>query len=270
MSGCAEPRDPKPFATLANDKIDESSGLAASAAYPGVFWTHNDSGGKARIFPIVPGKTPEGPGFAKGVKVKGAKNKDWETIAALPGGKLAVGDTGNNWNRRDDLRVYIVPEPDPYRDKKVKAERVIRFRYPDQPVPGEGKKNFDCEAMFYRNGSLFLLTKHRDDDRTTLYRFPELTAASVVLQRIADFPVGGRVTGADASPDGSQVAVVTIGSLWLFEGIKGDDIFQGKKRKRALKAGQSEAVAFDGKTLLVTNEEGELFRIDPEEMEIVE
>jgi hypothetical protein len=31
---------------LANREVEESSGVAASSANPGVLWTHNDSGGR--------------------------------------------------------------------------------------------------------------------------------------------------------------------------------------------------------------------------------
>ena len=270
LAACGDraPRDPAPFATVANPEIDESSGLAASRRFPGLFWTHNDSGDKARIFPLLPGSAPEGRPFRKGIRVKGAEHVDWETIALLEDGRLAVGDVGNNRNNRKDLRIYLFPEPDPYRDREVAVEQTLRFRYPDQEtqIGRKGPRNFDCEAMFARNGKLFLLTKHRDDDATKLYRFSDLDRDETVPERIARFPIGGRVTGADASPDGKRVAVLTYDALWLFEGFEGDDIFNGKKRKRLLEADQCESVAFDGETLIVGNEEGELFRIIPEEM----
>ena len=38
------------IATLANQAIDESSGIACSRRLDGAFWTHNDSGGDANIY----------------------------------------------------------------------------------------------------------------------------------------------------------------------------------------------------------------------------
>ena len=40
--------------------ITEASGLVASRAHAGVFWTHNDSGDAARLFAIGPGGSNEG------------------------------------------------------------------------------------------------------------------------------------------------------------------------------------------------------------------
>ena len=40
----------KQLAKLANREIDESSGLACSRAASDVFWTHNDSGDRPRVF----------------------------------------------------------------------------------------------------------------------------------------------------------------------------------------------------------------------------
>ena len=33
-------------------EVRESSGLAVSRAYPGVFWTHNDSGDRPRLYAL--------------------------------------------------------------------------------------------------------------------------------------------------------------------------------------------------------------------------
>ena len=46
--------------------------------------------------------------------VEGATNEDWEDITIDDAGNLYIGDIGNNKNERDDLRVYRVPEPDPF------------------------------------------------------------------------------------------------------------------------------------------------------------
>ena len=41
---------PMQLAVLEHEAIRESSGLAASRLRPGVFWTHNDSGDKPRLY----------------------------------------------------------------------------------------------------------------------------------------------------------------------------------------------------------------------------
>ena len=42
----------KPVYKIQNPTIDESSGLIKSRQYKNIYWTHNDSGGKAEIYPI--------------------------------------------------------------------------------------------------------------------------------------------------------------------------------------------------------------------------
>ena len=67
QTGTARPTPVKPanrlmtvrkIATLEDERINESSGVAASRMYPGYLWTHNDSGDSARLFLIATnGKT---------------------------------------------------------------------------------------------------------------------------------------------------------------------------------------------------------------------
>ena len=41
-----------PTAIFDSRDIDESSGIVMSRQYPGIFWTHNDSGDLARLFAV--------------------------------------------------------------------------------------------------------------------------------------------------------------------------------------------------------------------------
>ena len=60
--------------------IQESSGIVASRAHASALWTHNDSGGEPKIYPIS--TTGEGMGT---FFLEGAQNRDWEDIAIGPG-----------------------------------------------------------------------------------------------------------------------------------------------------------------------------------------
>ncbi len=74
-----------PYALIDSDEIVESSGIIRSKKYPGVFWTHNDSGDSARIFAISEdGKIIKPKWFKgeyKGIEVVNATHIDWEDIA---------------------------------------------------------------------------------------------------------------------------------------------------------------------------------------------
>jgi len=256
----------EPYATFRASMIDESSGLVKSRQYPGVYWTHNDSGDKARLFGIRHDGSLIQPnwylGKYPGVLVHNAVNIDWEDITTDGAGNLAIGAFGNNDSDRTDLSIYILPEPNPADEHTIRATRQIRFSYPDQLVFPPEKKNYDAEALFYAYGKYHILSKHWSDTDTTLYRFDSMKDDQLnVLSLVQTFPIGGMVTAADFDPERQLLAVLTYSSIWLFETTE-DSLLGGKNYRYVLKnQKQCEAICFDGDNILFTNEEGELFTI---------
>lgn len=265
LAGCATarvelPRSPSRFSTPA---INESSGLVQSRKFPGLFWTHNDSGDEARLFVIRRDGS-----LVSEVRIDGARSVDWESITADDEGNLYIGDIGNNANRRRDLVVYRIAEPDPKGRSTVPVDREIRFRYAEQRAfPDPRQINFDAEALFWADGNLYLLTKHRSDTRTVLYRFPSLESDEIVdLIPVGEFDTrDSSVTGAEATADGRVLAVLTYTALHLFE--RRDDAEHDLSRPvlridfATLATKQCEGVAWDGDDVVFTNEQGEIHRI---------
>jgi hypothetical protein len=190
---------------------EEASGVAASPSIPGVFWTHNDSGGD----PVVIGVRSSGAPVAS-VKVAGAKNRDWEDIAVgtcSSGSCLYIADTGDNDEKRDDAALYRAPEP------RAGASSVTAQRFPVRFPHGAR----DAEALFVLpTGQPFLVTKGRHS-AVELYRYPLPLRAgeTVTLERVAVIDADGRkgmdlVTSASASPSGRWVAIRTYKSLSLY------------------------------------------------------
>lgn len=247
--------------------ISEPSALEKSRRYADTFWTINDSGDRSRIFAISSSGAIIGPpGLTnnQGIEVEDAKNKDWESLAVDDSGHLYIVDCGNNDSKRKKLAIYIVDEPDPRTVTNVVLQRKITFSYPDQHEYPALQANFDAEAVFWTGGSLYLLTKHRDDTMTKLYRFGDLTSGQETVPTLLEtFEVGGMVTGADASDDGRQLAVLTYGHVWLFT-IPGPDgaLLSGPVYRRPIMAKQVEGICFDGESLLLVNEQGEIFRLN--------
>jgi hypothetical protein len=275
LSGCAffpplPARDA--IARIDSSEISESSGLVKSRWHPDVFWTHNDSGDGPRLFAI----TANGELIAE-FAVEGARHRDWEDIAADEAGNLYVGDIGNNFNRRRDLVVYRIPEPDPYGEgRSVRADLALPFRFADQKgFPQWGHWNFDAEALFWMDGALHILTKHRSDRRTQLYRFPVSPEPDeAVLEPIASFELGkahrlyfsatGNVTGADLHSNGLLLAVLTYRAIYLFvRDTNGDASFRELRRidLDARRTRMAESIAWDGDDLIFGNEQRHLFRI---------
>ncbi|GAB4272312.1 MAG: hypothetical protein Tsb0018_04390 [Opitutales bacterium] len=287
---------PRVIGELNCSDIDECSGIVESDKYPGVFWVHNDSdnrrfapGGESienwnhdtesrpRIFPITEhGKliTPKesSQDFKPGVLIDNAINDDWEDIAYDNKGNIILGDFGNNANARKDLAFYIVPEPDPFTNKPAWASKKIPFHYPDQKAFPPDRRNFDAEALFFAHGKIYVLTKHRSDTYTKLYRLDsESTDSSNELTLLDRFDVRGQVTGADASKDGSMLAVLTYSAIWVFKLQDGSDhFFDGEVLWLPVSVGKAEAICFtDPKTLLIVSEDGLIYEVCLSQMQVL-
>lgn len=278
------------IATVAHPPIAEMSGIVRSRTYSDCYWVHNDSGDSARIFAIdqkgralmppyeggfwtdkaVAGKKPW-----PGIKVENASNVDWEDIAS-DGDNLYIADMGNNGNARRDLGIYVVPEPNPKATSTVRSLKFLPVKYPDQSEFPPKKWEFDCEAIFWLRGKLYIVTKHRmgaqigiPSDSAKIYRLDTLhTDRPNELTKIDEISgLGGWVTAADVSPDGKKVAILCqaiFQSVWIFDSdAKGDKFFSGVKRKIPLTGlQQCEGIAFESNgSVLITNEQREIFRL---------
>lgn len=277
-----EPVVLEPIALLGPGAGDEVSGIVQSRREPGVFWTLNDSGNPPRIYPIradgavVPSvRYPEEPGTLIG----GAIDCDWEDIALDASGRIIVADVGNNSNARRDLTLYFIEEPEITAGRTTFTSKLI-VRYPDQeswPAPPDNF-NFDCEAVFTVGDEVYLLTKHRSDTHTRLYRLDSRETDAVnTLTYLDTFDLKGQATGADCSADGLRLAVLTYTHVWLFERESiADPFFAGRASAMAYAypdgQSDSEAVCFeDDSHLLIADEaRATLYRLDLAELRPVE
>lgn len=263
------PVELKSCAKLNLHQVPECSALWASTLHPGVFWTLSDSGNKPEIVPLhadgSPVAGPQGPWTA--VALKGVKNVDWEALTADGHGNLIVGDVGNNLSRRKELQLYVFKEP-VAGAKEVADIRKYVFAWPDQTVYPDPEISHDCEAMFVVRGRLYLLTKHRRDTLTDLWRvdFPA-SGEQAALTKLARFDAKGMVTDASVSPDGKRLAILTYRMAWVFElPATGENFFLGPAKVAPLSppllSWQVEGCAwFDAQTLLLGSEQGDLFKL---------
>jgi hypothetical protein len=270
----------RPFARVAHPPIAEQSGIVRSRKFDDVYWVHNDSGHAARLFAVrrdggvVVPRGVDAAAFG-GIVVANAKNVDWEDIA-IDGDTLYIGDVGNNRNRRRDLGVYVLREPDPRVAREVRPTEFLPIAYPDQKeFPPKDRFHFDCEAIFFLRGKLYFITKHRlgttplPSTSATLYRLDtrHTDRPNVLTRTDARNDLFGWVTGADVSPDGRTLAVLThapVSSVWLFPtDAAGDRFLSAPSRKLVFTGGgQVEGIAFDGNdTLIVTNEARDMFEV---------
>lgn len=256
----------EPVGRIAFSRIEEPSAMEKSGRFADTYWTLNDSGGGPWIFAIRASGEIVKPDRAreyKGIRVSTATNIDWEDMTLDDRGNLYIADCGNNGSRRRNLAVYLLPEPDPLQTERATALRKIPFSYPDQHEFPPGKKDFDAEAVFWTRGHLHLLTKHRSDTLSRLYRFDKLDPArNNPLTLVDSFDAGGMVTAADASDDGSLLAILTYHHIWLIElPSQGRALLQGRKYRLPIRAGQCEGICFSGDRLLISNEQRDIFAV---------
>jgi hypothetical protein len=264
----------QPIAKLGPGAGKEISGIVRSRRDPTVFWTLNDSGDEPRIYPIradgkvIPSlREPEVPGTLIG----GAINCDWEDIALDSSGRIIAADFGNNSNARADLALYFIEEPE-INEGRTSFTTKVMFRYPDQklrPAPKDDF-NFDAEAIFSIGDEVYILTKHRSDTFTKLYRLNERRPDAInTLEYLDRFDIKGQATAADASPDGLRLVILTYDRIWLFTRDSLDKpFFSASANSLAYRMNDgdsdSESVCFEtDHTILIADEaRGTLYRVD--------
>lgn len=214
---------PQRLARVEDTRLTEASGIVASRLHPGLFYTHNDSGGQPRVFVL------DRNGRTRAViRVQNARAKDWEDIALArrpddDGFDVVVGDIGDNAAAREHVTLYRFAEPElpdsarggadapgPAGDAvEVTVQATIhRCTYPDGPRDAEG-------LVVDPGGAALIFTKRRDH-ASGIYRLPAPwpdESRPARLERVgelrfppSELPMATTVTAADLSPDGKRLA----------------------------------------------------------------
>lgn len=247
--------EPRVILRLAEREIDESSGVAASRAKPGWFYTHNDSGDGPRFWRFDLSGNVEGPWT-----LVGAQAIDWEDIAvATVDGRnyVFIGDIGDNREQRPSVQVYRFEEPTGPPGPIAKFD-TFDLTYPDRP--------HNAEALLVDpKGTITIVTKN--DGPSKVFTLPAgATPGRHRLQFVADLVLPTNqsasgyklVTGGDVSPDGRYVVLRTYREAWEFDVTDGPTswVSQTPRRIRLALELQGEAIAYsaDGTFLISTSE----------------
>jgi hypothetical protein len=237
--------------SIRDPRITESSGVAASRQFPGVFWTHND-GDKPYSYTLF-AINREG-GALRDFQLTGTQLHDWEDIAIDDQRHLYVGDIGNNDARRFLIAVHEIDEPDPKGAKAVvKVNRTWQLRFPKLP--------FDCESLFVWEGFGYVVSKVFNDAKAEIYRFPLTNqTAPFTLELVTRLKIDSPVTGADISPDGKLLGLVAKSGPFVYQ-INGDVLKAGKVKPvhTKFKHEHIEGCCFMPEGLLATAENREIF-----------
>ncbi len=240
-----------------NTRLTEISGLVASRKYPGVYFTHNDSGGKPEVFAL----TLDGADLGS-YAFPGATAVDWEDIGIGPkhgaaGSYIYAADIGDNaaevplggaGQARDVVTVYRAAEP------------TLAPKAPGTPLTGVERFNLvfpaareDAEALFVDpiSGDLVIVTKNLLGlSRILVAPAASMTKGATITMndfgtiqivppvKVSTFP-GTWVTGADISADGSLILVRTYQAVLAFTRAPGQSV------PNALRAGSCNAPQVD-------------------------
>lgn len=230
--------------------VNESSGLELGRNNS--YWTHNDSGDKPWLYELdVEGH------LKRKMMIAGVNAMDIEDIAMQDTSYVYVGDFGNNKNERKELLIYKIKQKDLYAVAPSVKPEIIKFSYPDQKLfpPDEAYRNFDCEAMFWFKGKLYLFTKNRGGSGyTKCYSIPD-KPGKYKAKGIDSFLTGNWVTAADISPNQKKVALLCGPVVYIFSNFKGDQFFKGIMVKTVLHATQKEGIVFEHDKKLVISDE---------------
>ncbi len=219
-----------------DERVVESSGLAVSRTRPGLAYTVNDSGDDARVLVLsmrdgaVVGET----------MLAGAEADDFEALAPAPGGRLVVGDIGDNDAERASVEAYVIDEP-------RRGARTVRPRTTSLTYPGGAR---DAEALVVRGPTLFVVSK---EALGGVYAAPVLGSSrdSYRLRRVADAPA--IVTDAALLADG-DVVLRDYGSAHVV-GLPGWRV-RSTFRLPRVEQGETVAAAPEGRRVYVGSEGG--------------
>jgi len=209
-------------------KLHETSGI--------VFYDNkyilsiNDSGNKSEIYVLDKKGT-----FIKTINVVDTKNYDWEDMSQDENGNIYIGDTGNNLNKREKLKIYIIKKG--FINKNKVEPKKTTYWYEDQTdfPPKKKDLNFDSEAFFYKDSCLYILTKCRSKPFTGLSKIYKIPAekGKYKAKLIGQFNFCNTawqfcsVTSADYNPKTKVLSVLTYSKLYLISNFNGDKFWEG-------------------------------------------
>lgn len=240
-------------------ELRESSGIVVSG--PNLIWSHNDANNSAHLYAFDTLGT-----LRRTLVIAGFPNTDWEDLATDDDGNIYIADLGNNNNARTDLRILRIPDPDNIAGDEIIPE-VIYVSYSDQssfPSPAN-EKNFDVEAIVWREGYLYLFTKDRSIPFTgisKMYKVPAIPGIYLVAPYdqifLGNDAENARVTSAAYNRHNGMLCLLTHDRILCFSNYPSDHFFEGELTTFYLNPlpGQNEAIDFCGTNKIYMTEEG--------------
>lgn len=179
--------------------LGETSGLIF---YDSLFWSVNDGGN----LPVLYGLNPNDGSIVREISISNGDNIDWESLAQ-DDENIYIGDFGNNFGNREDLRILIVPKNRIHDTPEQNVNAAfLDFSFSDQDdfEPSRYATSYDCEAMLSRNGQILMFTKDWNTETSTIYSLPA-DSGQHTAERLGELDIEGLVTGADYDEESNML-----------------------------------------------------------------
>jgi len=207
------PSGPEEVCRVADPRLPEISGLAASTQHPGILWTHNDSGDRAQLF-ALDALTCE---VKAVIRLRGVDAWDTEAVAvgrdANDKPVLWFGDIGDNTATASSVRLYRLPEPAQIKDQTLTVAATITVKYADEP--------YNAEALLVEpspEGRIWIVTR-RQSAQGAYYELPASawgSSTTVTVRAVGSVPA--LTTDATFAPNGEVYALRTYFGATQFDG----------------------------------------------------
>ncbi len=171
--------------------------------------------------------------------INGIDPTDWESLTQ-DDFYFYFGDFGNNaTGNRQDLKIYRIAR------NAISATNpvinTIEFSYEDQTdfsSPGVNNTDFDCEAMFVKGDSIYLVTKQWFSQKTSIYALPKAPGTYQAKLK-GSLDVNGMVTGVSYQADKNYLVLLGYSNtlqpfVYLLYDFEGNNFLSGNKRKLIL------------------------------------
>lgn len=227
--------DAKTAFSFTDSRIDTSAGLAVLPNEPDDVFTVNDHA-PTRVFGVNPATGRS----AATMRLRNARNVDWEAITPGQGRTLWVGDIGGgNGGGRQTVTVYKFPLPAQFHTGYYPST-AYKLQYPDGA--------HDAQALLVNptDGTMYVAT--HDASGGGLYEANSLSAGGVTqLRKIGSVP--GDVTDGAYRPDGKEFVLRTPSKAYVYS-APGKQV--GTIAMPSQRQGKGIAYTTSGKALLLS------------------
>ena len=176
--------------------IEENSGILF---FNNKLVIHNDSQNQANLYELDTITNQ----ITRAIAITNATNSDWEDIAE-DDNYIYIGDIGNNYGTRTDLKIYRINKSNFINSNTVNAE-IINYSYEDQTsFVADAYTNFDAESMAIIGDNIHIFTKNRGNFETNHYTFSK-TIGTHSATLISSYNIEGLATGATYDPSINSV-----------------------------------------------------------------